>query len=160
MDTLGGMDPGRLGAQIRALSETAAASGGSARTELTELLGRHNPIDLARALPDLEQEEITLCFDLVDTETQGVVLAEAAPREQALLMLHVGDQGSQVIATMDPDDATDVLESVEPSDAEALLRELDGTALRLGGRVFDVVRARRGSQLVALRGSAPSKNGA
>lgn len=125
MDTLGGMDPGRLGAQIRALSETAAARGGSARTELIELLGRHNPIDLARALPDLEHEEITLCFDLVDTETQGVVLTEAAPREQALLMLHVGDQGSQVLATMDPDDAADVLESVEPSDAEALLRELD-----------------------------------
>ncbi|MAB90713.1 MAG: magnesium transporter [Planctomycetes bacterium] len=125
LDTLGGMDPGRLGAQIRALSGTAIGGDPSARHELSELLGRHNPIDLARTLPDLEQEEITLCFDLVETETQGVVLTEAAPKEQALLMLHVGDHGSEVIATMDPDDAADVLESVEPSDAEALLRDLD-----------------------------------
>ena len=42
-----------------------------------------------------------------------------------MLMLHVGDAGSQVIATMDPDDAADVLEAVEPSDAEALLSDLD-----------------------------------
>jgi len=125
MDSLGGLDPGLLGARIRGLAESVGEGDASSRDDLALLLARQNPIDVARVLPDLDRAAVTLCFDLVDTETQGIVLIEAAPREQALLMLHVGDAGSQVIATMDPDDAADVLESVEPSDAEALLSDLD-----------------------------------
>ena len=104
MDTLGGIDPGRLSAQLQVLAQPAIGGDPRSRQDLRDLLARQNPIDLARVLPDLEREEITLCFDLLDREAQSVVLTETGPKEQALLLLHVNDAvGSELIATMEPD---------------------------------------------------------
>lgn len=126
MDTLGGMDPGRLAAQLKALAQPTAEGSAPSAEGLRELLERQNPIDIARVLSDLENDEITRCFDLLDRQAQSVVLTESGPREQALLLLHIDDKvGSELLSNIDPDDAADLLETVDPTDAEALLRNVE-----------------------------------
>jgi len=124
MDTLRGMEPGQLSAQVQALALSVHEGEPGQRSALADFLGRHNPIDVARILADLEPEDITLTFDLLETEARSVVLSETGAKEQALLLMHVGDQGAALIAALEPDDAADVLEAVEEPEREALLRDI------------------------------------
>lgn len=134
METVRGTPPTRLVAGIQELTPRSREGDKSARKALHRLLVAENPIDVARVLHSLDAEEVTHCFDLLEHEARAVVLSEADPKEQALLLMHVGERGSaDLLSTLDPDDAADVLESVEPSEREDILAGLgeeDAQAVR------------------------------
>jgi magnesium transporter len=119
------MAPGRLTAQIDALATPILEGDDRGLVSLRTLLGEQNPIDVARILSDLDAAQVTLVFDQFEREAQSVLLSEASPREQALLLMHVGDRGAQLIAHLEPDDAADVLDAVPEADREALLSDLE-----------------------------------
>lgn len=120
------MQGGELAAAIRELAAAGAPPAGEARARLREFLRTQNPIDVAGVLGDLEDATITLAFDLLDDGSRAAVLSEAGPREQALLLMHVGDEArARLFSTLDPDDAADVLDSVDESRREEVLQSLE-----------------------------------
>ena len=124
VEKTGSVQPGRLASELQALLASCEAGGESANEALKERVRSENPIDLARALSDLDREESGLIFDLLDDESLGVVLAEADPEVQAYLLMHAGDRRASLVSGLEPDDAADVLENLEESEREELLDSL------------------------------------
>lgn len=125
MDTNANLEPGQMAQALRALVPASIAGPGPGRVALDAFLGTANPIDVAYALQDLEAEEATHVFDRLAQDARGVVLAEADPRTQAALLMHVGDRGTaELVSSLPPDDAADVLDAVEAPAREQILENL------------------------------------
>lgn len=107
------------------LAEKRLAGEPGAEAALRAFLEPLNPIDVAAGLGDLDDAEITSVFDALGHESQAMVLSEADPKVQALLLMHVGERGSSLLAALDPDDAADVLDAATEPQVEDILRGLE-----------------------------------
>lgn len=112
-------EPGRLASELSELLDQ------DRRAELAKRANAANPIDLARCLSDLEDEEKGAIFDLLAGDRPGIVLSETDPETQAFLLMHVGELRARLVSTLEPDDAADVLDALEDEEREALLDELE-----------------------------------
>ena len=103
--------------------------------ELKSVLETQHPGDIARAIEELDDDELDLVFELLPDEQASDVLEEA----NAVTRLEVieeleADELSDIIVTMPPDEAVDLLEDMPDEKAEEVLELIpDAESERLKG---------------------------
>ena len=149
---MGGVQGFQSGALVGALLERTGEilAGGPdglvLRQSLREFLSSQNPIDIAQVLGDLEDPAITLVFDHLAPEGRATVLSEADAREQALLLMHVGeDLRADLISDLVPDGAAKLVLARNGHRGGFRRR---GGLFRGGGRPARQRRRRLGAALV------------
>ena len=95
------------------------------REELKDFLNDHYPQDIAEAIENLKEEDKITCFELLELELAGKVLAELSVDTQLYLLKTLGPKNlAPVIAQMDVDDATDLIIQIPDENKIELLKLL------------------------------------
>ncbi len=80
---------------------------------LRELLHETNPVDVAEALAELPERELTICFRMLDKDTASEVFSGMEPDAQELLIRSLSDKElKEIVDDMWTDDAADLVEEM------------------------------------------------
>ena len=92
---------------------------------LSELIGRVHPADLALVFPGIKDKERAVFFDqIIDNPNAAKILSEMSDKKLVIKILSGMDHKriGEIFHHMEPDDAADILGYLNLRDAEAILR--------------------------------------
>ena len=92
---------------------------------LSELIGRVHPADLALVFPSIKDKERAIFFDqIIDNPNAAKILSEMSDKKLVIKILSSLDHKriGEIFHHMEPDDAADILGYLTLRDAEAILR--------------------------------------
>ncbi len=92
---------------------------------LSELIGRIHPADLALVFPSIKEKERAIFFDhIIDNPNAAKILSEISDKKLVIKILSGMDHKrmGEIFHHMEPDDAADILGDLSLRDSEAVLR--------------------------------------